>query len=277
MEYFEAPHPLGPERDGYCSDNACPCGYPGTRIARGTGYLYISEAAVDFRRDARTPLEVKAKIAHLTLQMAKMGTVLVLDMRATSSILICEQGARLRGLDLEVAAADARYWWETGLVPLRPTPVVAPYSKQFEGRSEEEAKAAAIAAVSSDRVYYMGVTQRVRKNSVVGEGKTADLAVETARARVPPGAFDASPGEITQEGQNGTVELRAYSEEEARRTWTADVRAPASLENLECVIAPTKGFLGMGKKHGLWRAHWSSPYRAEVSFKLPAVVTVRYT
>jgi len=41
----------------------------------------------------------------------------------SSPILMCEQGAKLRGLDLEVAAADAKYWWETGLVPLRVTPI----------------------------------------------------------------------------------------------------------------------------------------------------------
>ncbi len=26
-------------------------------------------------------------------------------------ILVCEQGARLRHLDLDTAAADARHWW----------------------------------------------------------------------------------------------------------------------------------------------------------------------
>ena len=38
-------------------------------------------------------------------------------------ILMCEQGARRRSLDLEVAAADARHWWDTGEVPLRATPL----------------------------------------------------------------------------------------------------------------------------------------------------------
>jgi len=40
-----------------------------------------------------------------------------------SPILVCEQGARLRNLDLAVAAADAKYMWETSLVPLRATPL----------------------------------------------------------------------------------------------------------------------------------------------------------
>jgi len=38
-------------------------------------------------------------------------------------ILVCEQGAKLRGLDLEVAATDAKHWWKTGFVPLRATPL----------------------------------------------------------------------------------------------------------------------------------------------------------
>src|SRR5205085_9119964 len=38
-------------------------------------------------------------------------------------VLMCEQGARLRNLDLGVAAADAKQWWETGQVPLRATPI----------------------------------------------------------------------------------------------------------------------------------------------------------
>jgi len=36
---------------------------------------------------------------------------------------VCEQGARLRNLDLETAAVDAAHWWRTGQIPLRPTPV----------------------------------------------------------------------------------------------------------------------------------------------------------
>jgi hypothetical protein len=38
-------------------------------------------------------------------------------------ILVCEQGAKLRGLDLKVAAEDAKRWWKTGKVSLRPTPM----------------------------------------------------------------------------------------------------------------------------------------------------------
>jgi hypothetical protein len=103
MDYFEVPVDVPPGSDGVCSDNDCPCGFPGARIPRGAGYLYVSQTVVGFRRDART--------------------FLVLGQDVATPTLVCEQGARKRGLDLEVAAADARYWWKTGLVPLRATPL----------------------------------------------------------------------------------------------------------------------------------------------------------
>jgi hypothetical protein len=119
-DYFECP---GPPGDGLCSDNACPC--PETRIPRGTGYLYVSEEAVQFRRDARTVAEARAKVERIRQQtQARMGFANVVFARLPDAILMCEQGARLRGLNLEVAAADARHWWTTGLAPLRPTPSV---------------------------------------------------------------------------------------------------------------------------------------------------------
>lgn len=120
MEYFEVPE-ANPGKDGICSDNACPCGYPGATIPRGTGYMYISKAVVDFRKDARTVQEATRKIALMKSQMT--GSTILFDQNVVTSTLMCEQGARKRGLDLEVAAADARYWWKTGLVPLRETPL----------------------------------------------------------------------------------------------------------------------------------------------------------
>jgi hypothetical protein len=120
MDYFEVPE-ANPGSDGLCSDNDCPCGYPGARIPRGTGYIYVSQAEVDFRKDARTVREAETKIAMMRA-MSK-NNVLMFDQNVVTSTLMCEQGARKRGLDLEVAAADARYWWKTGLVPLRATPL----------------------------------------------------------------------------------------------------------------------------------------------------------
>lgn len=114
--YYECDRPSG---DARCSDNSCPCS--DTIILRGTGYLYISQENVDLRRqhpvleDARRAM--KEKLAFLS------GGLMVRGTYHLGPIVCCEQAARLRNLDLAVAAADAKYWWETGLVPLRPTPL----------------------------------------------------------------------------------------------------------------------------------------------------------
>jgi hypothetical protein len=103
-----------------CSDDNCPCGYPGAQIPRGTGYIYISQEVVDFRSDCPTEAEAQAKIQPMATQM---GAMIFGGSGVFAPILMCEQGARNRGLDLEVAAADAKHWWNTGQVPLRPTPL----------------------------------------------------------------------------------------------------------------------------------------------------------
>lgn len=122
MKYFEAPVRLG---DGLCSDNDCPC--VNVTIPRGSGYLYISKAAVEFRRDAKSVEEAKKKIEHQmsanpVVQMAQRFGAASVTIKLPGAVLVCKQGAELRKLDLEIAEADAKYWWKTGLSPLRATP-----------------------------------------------------------------------------------------------------------------------------------------------------------
>jgi hypothetical protein len=118
VDDFEVPGNLKPDRR--CSDNECPCGSPGASIPHGAGYMYISEDVVKWRRDARSAQESERKAQKLQ-KKARMPVMFDQDMIAPT--LMCEKGARRRGLDLEVAAADARYWWETGRAPLRVTPL----------------------------------------------------------------------------------------------------------------------------------------------------------
>lgn len=94
-----------PKGDGRCSDRQCPC--PETLIPRGTGYLYISPEAVGFMKSQKNGLGG--------------GGFMVFG---SMPVLTCKQGAELRGLDMKVAAEDAKRWWETGKVPLRPTPII---------------------------------------------------------------------------------------------------------------------------------------------------------
>lgn len=116
--YFDCPI----NNPAVCSDDSCPCG-PMT-IPYGGGYLYISQSAVDFRKDARTDAELKVKGAAYIKSLQQDGkTAVVLDPTIYKAILICEKAAKRRKLDLQIAAADAKYAWETAQAPLRPTPI----------------------------------------------------------------------------------------------------------------------------------------------------------
>lgn len=118
MEYFECVRPSG---DGTCSDDSCPCGYPGANIPRGSGYFYISKELVEMRSDALTLSDLQKKAQHI---QQEMGAAM---MSATSGvfmpILMCKLGAKKRQIDMGVAASDAKHWWKTGMAPLRPTPM----------------------------------------------------------------------------------------------------------------------------------------------------------
>lgn len=118
--YFEVPLPDG---EGVCSDGECMCG--GALIARGTGYLYIDRNTVDFRRNAPSVEQARDKKRRLRSQMGVMDEAAAIHGRVTA-LLICEHSARRREIDLEVAAADAGHWWETGYAPLRATPEAKP-------------------------------------------------------------------------------------------------------------------------------------------------------
>ncbi|MEW6083077.1 MAG: hypothetical protein AB1607_00630 [Chloroflexota bacterium] len=117
MDYFEVPN-TGSDDFAFCSDNECPC--TGTKIPRGKGYMYVSKAAVDFRKDARSISEVEVLLGAMPKMLQD---ALFADKNNVTATLMCEQGAKKRNLDLKIASDDAKHWWETGLVPLRATPL----------------------------------------------------------------------------------------------------------------------------------------------------------
>jgi len=119
MDFFEVPI----NSPAVCSDNSCPCGP--TSIPYGGGYLYISESAVDFRRDARSAKELQIKAAAYIKSLGGgEKKYIVLDPTIYKAILVCEKAAKRRGLNLHVAAADAKHAWKTAKAPLRPTPMI---------------------------------------------------------------------------------------------------------------------------------------------------------
>lgn len=85
--------------------------------------MYISKEAVRFRRDCLTLEESQEKIDRKIRSSGVL--IVVVPQHEIGPVLICKQSAKLIGLDLETAAADAKYWWKTGKVPLRPTPIAS--------------------------------------------------------------------------------------------------------------------------------------------------------
>jgi len=113
--YFEQERPYG---DGLCSWDSCPCSSTGTPIPKGKGYLYIPQSAVDFRRDSLTWSEFMVKLNRIATRVPG-GNLVFTDV----PVLVCEQGLKKLGIDPKVAAQDAKHWWSTGLIPLRPSPL----------------------------------------------------------------------------------------------------------------------------------------------------------
>lgn len=158
MDYFECDVPSG---NGRCSDNSCPC--PDIEIPRGTGYHYVTQSLVDFRRQYPDSQAARNAIQQKHQQMrADLGGIMLMGSYRLVPILVCEQGAKLRNLDLEVAGADAKHWWATGQVPLRATPLASTASKGHAS-APADAKGASIAQVAT--------TQRKTTASCTGSEK----------------------------------------------------------------------------------------------------------
>ena len=124
VQYFEVP--VTATDRFLCSDNECPC--PGTEplVPGKTGFLFISSAVVEMRKDARSQAEIKAKLERIrqTLHGADSKSAIVWDVGTTRPIFVCRQGAERLRLNLATAAQDAKMWVETSRCPLRPTPKV---------------------------------------------------------------------------------------------------------------------------------------------------------
>lgn len=231
-----------------CADAECECGK--SAIAEGEGYLYVSPGAVR---------------AH-----SPDGS------GSDEPLLICEIAARRRDLDLETAAEDAAHWWKTGSAPLRATPRRGLKFKEFKGKTPEEATALAEAAFAEGKLMGVKMIKEVQARTGSGQGATAEEALKRVRDRVPGDAFDVGEARIVQEGASGTLEVEAASELDAKSVLRTKAPRGAQVGSLDCKLPPKNGFLGMGKVPGIWVAHWSAPFIAEIEYKLPAVALARY-
>jgi hypothetical protein len=181
--YFEVPLPEG---DGVCSDDDCVCG--GAAIVRGAGYLYVDQETVDFRSNATSVEEARAKEERVRSQMGDMDEAAAVMHGRTTAVLICEHSARQRGIDMDVAGADAGHWWETGQAPLRATPeakpveaepakdvteqvVAEPAEEKLKPKAKKKAKPKAKTAETKAKKTTKTVKSKSEKKKEEGEGE----------------------------------------------------------------------------------------------------------
>lgn len=120
LEELDSFETIRPDGSGLCSDNGCPCDE--TVIPRGEGYIYISESCANFRKEYRTAINCEEKLNELSDHFAKKGQIYMPPNETWSAILMCNEGAKRRNLDLKVSSKDAQLWWKEGRTPCRATP-----------------------------------------------------------------------------------------------------------------------------------------------------------
>ncbi len=245
MQYFSFP---SPNDQATCADEECPC--PKEPLERDALFLFISNQVVTERR--RDPKSATAQ-----------------------PMLLCQDAARRRNLDLDAAATDTAHWRETGSVALRASPRRELKFSEFTGTSIDAAQQRARDDLG-DTLIGTDIVRDIQETSATAQGDTADEALTAATARVPDFAFDVKPAEIIQEGERGRVTVTEFDESDARRAWRREAPRGAELVNLETEEVPKKGIVGLGKKPGKWAAEWSAPFYAKVTYKIPAMVQARF-
>ena len=271
MQYFESDVPQG---NGLCSDDGCPC--PEVRIPRGSGYLYVNQELVDFRKNYLTLVEARRAMSqsHQNIS-ANLGAVTTFY--RLGPILVCEQGAKLRNLNLKIAAEDAKKWWGNGLVPLRPTPTKNANARTFAAHSIEEAKSLAKSDISEDRIESIEVIKDVERKIEVEGHSEVETSIKFVKNKVPQEAFDVSPVEIYREGNEGVVEVEAMIESDIRvnqRKLIPEINREAYITKIECVIEPKIFLFGLIKVKGTWRVYWKLGFLHKISYNMPAVIEV---
>jgi hypothetical protein len=230
MDYFEAPRPPG---DGLCSDNQCPC--TEELIPRGKGYLYVSPELVELRKDALSYKAVKVKLERARQQMiAQTGAAVLMTTGSANPILMCEQGARLRKLDLKVAATDAAHWWETGLVPLRVSPC-APASQ-----------------------------------TATGDGKTLEEAIRVVQAQIPGEAINVSQPVPIRKAEKGIYLTKAHTQKEAENQlfYKYFPQVP-DIVTVTCLVPARTSLFGLIKTPGNWQIEWERTFRVQITYQVP--------
>jgi hypothetical protein len=188
---------------------------------------------------------------------------------------MCKEGAMKRCLNLEVAEADAKHWWETGMVPLRATPLKGEKTLVIEANSLKEARnKLQLQMPKGFQVLSKQIVSDGTAKTIYAYGKTTEAAFKKAQDKMPPKFKILEKAEIsTFKHKNIKVtEINAIDEQTAVSNAKLIKKIKRSnkvtIQGVELTLKGNKGFLGIGRKQ--------NQYTVEMIEHVPARVKIKY-
>lgn len=136
-----------------------------------------------------------------------------------------------------------------------------------DARAEIKSKTPAGQMVLSERVISDGKPHTVHKSA-----KTMEEALRLARKEVPAEAKVIEEKKL-EDAQAMTQTVEAFTEEEILTEIKILLGSKAKIKDKKQLVAPRKGFLGIGKKPGSYEVTAEFAARASVTWKSPARIT----
>ncbi len=147
--------------------------------------------------------------------------------------------------------------------------------QEFHGATVELAEQSARGEIGEGLIG-IEVVRDTEARSTTAQGWSSDEASATATRRVPKEALSVDATAIIQEGASGRDEVTEFEERDARKAWRRQAPRGGEISSIICTTPSKQGIVGLGRRPGTWQVEWSSPYIAEVSFTMPAVVRARF-
>jgi len=182
-KYFEVPVQVTSFR---CSDRECLCAGTDELIPGKTGYLLITEEIIQLRKDALKWEELTTKLRKV---QANTDSIISFHSFHVNPIFMCKESALNHGINLEIAASDAKRWADSGLCPLRATPINT-------SLKEKEWTPEIINVTSSETPYEIPANKIGLSVLIANEGKSAlllnelQLAAFELQKKLEPELFD---------------------------------------------------------------------------------------
>jgi hypothetical protein len=99
-----------------------------------------------------------------------------------------------------------------------------------------------------------------------GEGNSFEDAKKAALDKIPQGERENVTLDIVKYGKEGVDTILAMSRDEAIGFWKE--KSPDLLyKSINCIVQPKVGFMGLGKKVGEWRIHWTNSYKVRIFYR----------